>query len=84
MKESCKETLRRAYLYLDGEVLGDDERAEIRRHLEDCSPCYERYGVVEEVHLIIARLKGCTRCPQQLRIRIQDLLERERPLGPPG
>ena len=75
MKERCRETLERAYLFLDGEVLDDHQRLEISHHLEECAPCYERYGVEREVATLIARLRGSTRCPEELRTRVRALIE---------
>jgi mycothiol system anti-sigma-R factor len=78
MKERCRETLERAYLFLDGEVLSEAERHEMKRHLEDCGPCYERFGVEEDISAIVARLKGCQPCPEGLRARISGLLDETR------
>ncbi|HJR44990.1 MAG TPA: mycothiol system anti-sigma-R factor [Actinomycetota bacterium] len=75
MKEVCREYLARAYLYLDGEVLSETERTEIRVHLEECSPCLERYGLERELVTVIARLRTTTRCPDALKNRIASLLE---------
>ncbi len=75
MKERCRETLERLYLFLDGEVLSEAERIEIRAHLEACAPCYERYGVDEGVTRLVARLRHHQRCPESLRVRIQSLIE---------
>lgn len=75
MKERCRETLQRAYLFLDGELLSEHERIEISSHLEECAPCYERYGVEREVSMLIARLRGSTRCPDELRTRVRALIE---------
>lgn len=74
MKERCRETLEQAYLFLDGEILSEAERHEMKRHLEECAPCYERFGVEEDVSHIVARLKGCHRCPDGLRAKISGLL----------
>jgi mycothiol system anti-sigma-R factor len=73
MKRRCKETLERAYLLMDGEILNADERRELSAHLEACRPCYERYGLDEEVTRIVARIKGSQRCPETLRVRIHAL-----------
>lgn len=73
MKEHCRETLERAYLILDGEDIVANERAEIEHHLHECGPCYERYGLEVEVKRIIARLNGCTQCPDALREKMSDL-----------
>ena len=74
MKEKCRVTLERAYLFLDGEVLSEAERLEIKGHLEDCRPCLERYGLESEVTNLLARLKGHTDCPARLKNRIEGLI----------
>ena len=76
MKHECEEALERAFLYLDGEVLSVHERAEIRVHLEECRPCYERVGLEREVTTVVARLRGSHECPQQLKARITTLIQR--------
>jgi mycothiol system anti-sigma-R factor len=78
MKERCRETLERAYLFLDGELLSVTERHEIRQHLEDCAPCFERVGLEGEVHRIVARLRGSQQCPDSLRTKINSLLDQNR------
>ena len=79
MKQTCKEIFedayRRAYLLLDGEGLSEAERLEIEAHLEDCGPCLERYGLQVEVSVVIARLRGVQTCPDEVRRRIEALLE---------
>lgn len=75
MKELCRHTLEKVYLYLDGEVLSETERLEIQVHLEECEPCLQRYGLEEEVTIAIQRLRGSTRCPDALKGRIAGLLE---------
>jgi len=78
MKEECRETLERAYLFLDGELLSVSERHEIKRHLEDCGPCFERVGLEDDVAKIVARLRGCQPCPAALRQKINSLLNEPR------
>ena len=75
MKQRCKETLARAYLFLDGEVLSQEERVEISVHLEECTPCYERVGIEREVMFVVSRLKGSTQCPEHLRENVSRLLD---------
>jgi mycothiol system anti-sigma-R factor len=75
MKKHCKETLEKAYLFLDGELLSEHQRNEIRQHLEACAPCYQRYGLEREITMVVARLQGRARCPKDLRLRIITLLE---------
>jgi mycothiol system anti-sigma-R factor len=74
MKEVCRETLERAYLFLDGEALSASERVQIQEHLEMCRPCFERYGFSAEVTALVASLRGHERCPDRLRSRITALL----------
>jgi mycothiol system anti-sigma-R factor len=71
----CREVLRRAYLFMDGEVLSYRERVEIESHLEECGPCYKRYGLEREVYYLVSRLRGCSPCPDELRSRIMSLLK---------
>jgi mycothiol system anti-sigma-R factor len=77
VKQRCRETLERVYLFLDGEGLTEAERIEIEEHLEDCPPCFDRYGVEIEVKTIVARLRGAHRCPDALRSRIAALLQKD-------
>ena len=75
MKERCREVLQRAYLFLDGEVLSEEERTQITVHLDECAPCLENYGLEREFVFVTARLKGKTACPDQLKSKIQNLLD---------
>ncbi|MGH2820373.1 MAG: mycothiol system anti-sigma-R factor [Actinomycetota bacterium] len=77
MKQRCRETLERVYLFLDGEGLTEAERIEIETHLEECGPCFERYGLETEVKVIVARLRDTHRCPDALRSRIAALLQQD-------
>lgn len=76
MKPLCRETLERAYLILDGEEISHEERVTIETHLHDCAPCFERYGLEIEVKKVISRLNGSTPCPESLKQKIADLLDR--------
>ncbi len=71
----CREVLEQAYLYLDHEGLGDEERHQIQLHLEECGPCYERVGLDKEVAHLLARLRGTQHCPDALKTRILSMLE---------
>ena len=77
MKEDCRVTLKKAYLYLDGELLSEEERVDIRVHLEECRPCLERYGLEGEVTALVARLKGRQSCPESVKKRIQILIQEQ-------
>jgi mycothiol system anti-sigma-R factor len=75
LKQTCKEYLQQAYLFLDGEILSETERHEMSIHLEECSPCLERYGLEEELVMVISRLRHANPCPDRLKTRIAGLLE---------
>lgn len=76
MKERCREVLEQIYFYLDGEGLEAPDRLLIQSHLEECGPCFERYGLEKEVAELIARLNGTCRCPEALKNRVLDLISR--------
>jgi mycothiol system anti-sigma-R factor len=73
----CRDVLAEVYLYLDLEC-GDDQRAVIRAHLDECSPCLREFGVEHEVKSLVARCCGAEVAPvelkQRLRIRLAELV----------
>lgn len=77
MKEDCRVTLQKAYLFLDGELLSETERVQIQGHLEDCLPCLERYGLDGEVTTLVARLNTHERCPESVKKRIQLMIQEQ-------
>jgi len=71
----CSETLHRLYTYLDGE-LTEERRVQIRRHLDDCPPCFEAFDFESELRIVIAsRCKE--RVPDGLKERIFRALKEE-------
>ena len=74
MKELCRQTLERAYLFLDGEILSEVDRVEIELHLEECRPCYERVGLQRELSALVRRLSTYSQCPDELKSRIRALI----------
>jgi mycothiol system anti-sigma-R factor len=76
MKQRCREILERAEVLLDGEItmITESERLEIQNHLEDCQPCYERYGLEAHFVGLIHRLKGSSPCPDDLKAKITQYL----------
>jgi mycothiol system anti-sigma-R factor len=50
----CDEVLDRVYEFLDGEIDGK-RRHEIKEHLEECSPCLQKFGLEETVKAIVKR-----------------------------
>ena len=68
MGDDCSEAIHTLYHFLDGE-LTEERRVEIRRHLDDCSPCLEAFDFEAEVRVMIAA-KCQEEVPESLRIRI--------------
>ncbi len=69
----CNDSLAQLYTFLDGE-LTDEKRVDIRKHLDDCSPCLERFDFQAELKVVIAK-KCHEEVPQELRDRIAALIE---------
>ena len=75
MKQKCLEVLEQVYLFLDGEGLTEAQRIEIEAHLDDCEPCFERFGFYQASLHITTRLRGTTPCPDGLKAKVARLLE---------
>ncbi|WP_432925899.1 mycothiol system anti-sigma-R factor [Microbispora sp. CA-135349] len=73
----CDEVLERVYTYLDGE-LDNDRIAKIRKHLDECGPCLEEYGLEEAVKRLVAKHCGCDPVPQDLRAKVLSRIEQVR------
>ncbi|MGI5154770.1 mycothiol system anti-sigma-R factor [Microbispora sp. CA-102843] len=73
----CSEVLDRVYTYLDGE-LDSNRIAEIRKHLDECGPCLEEYGLEEVVKRLVAKHCGCDPVPQDLRAKVLTRIEQVR------
>ena len=50
----CRAVLERLYLYLDGEIAGEDCLV-IQVHLEECNGCLHRYGFERDFKELIHR-----------------------------
>lgn len=76
----CSEVLEQVYSYLDGEQTEHD-RATIRRHLDECSPCLRQFGIEQEVKVLVARCCGGDVAPAGLRTRVLLRLQQVRTSG---
>ncbi len=50
----CRAILERLYLYLDGEIAGE-ECSVIQIHLEECNACLHRYGFERDFKELVHR-----------------------------
>jgi mycothiol system anti-sigma-R factor len=73
----CEEVLADVYLYLDDET-DIEARQRIRTHLDDCAPCLRRFGLEQDVKVLVARSCGGDVAPSSLkaniRIRLQQVV----------
>jgi mycothiol system anti-sigma-R factor len=73
----CEEVLADVYLYLDDET-DTEARQRIRAHLDDCGPCLRRFGLEQDVKVLVARSCGGDVAPSSLktniRIRLQQVV----------
>ena len=73
MAQSCEESLRELYGYLDG-ALTVERRTVIKVHLEECSHCVEVFDFEVELRQVIA-MRCREEVPESLRIRILEVIE---------
>jgi mycothiol system anti-sigma-R factor len=65
----CAEVLALVYGFLDGEV-DDVDRARIVQHLDECSPCFQQFGLEQVVKSLVHRSCACEQAPDRLRVQI--------------
>ena len=66
----CSEVLDDVYEYLHDEM-APDRIEEIRRHLDECSPCLEQYGLEEAVREVLLRSCSCEHAPESLLVSVR-------------
>ncbi|RKN40544.1 mycothiol system anti-sigma-R factor [Streptomyces hoynatensis] len=65
----CSEVLDRLYEYLDREM-PDGDCAKIQEHIDECSPCLEKYGLEQSVKKLVKRCCGHDDVPADLRAKV--------------
>ncbi|MER7131586.1 mycothiol system anti-sigma-R factor [Streptosporangium saharense] len=73
----CRDVLEKVYTYLDGE-LDEGNCADIRVHLDECSPCLEEYGLEQVVKQLIAKHCGCDTASEDLRAKVLNRIDQVR------
>ncbi|WP_024874836.1 mycothiol system anti-sigma-R factor [Saccharomonospora piscinae] len=71
----CDDALAEIYLLLDRECTPERD-AELRRHIDDCPPCLEEYGIDEQIKQLLARKCGGELAPAELKSRLQASIRR--------
>ncbi|NIJ10778.1 mycothiol system anti-sigma-R factor [Saccharomonospora amisosensis] len=69
-KVNCDEALAEIYLLLDKECTPERD-AELRKHIEDCPPCLEEYGIDVQIKQLLARKCGGDLAPAELKSRLR-------------
>ncbi|SDO18928.1 mycothiol system anti-sigma-R factor [Klenkia soli] len=67
---SCDDVLSHVFEFLDHET-GDERRAVIAEHLEDCSPCLREFGIEQEFKALVRKRCGGDPTPMGLKDRIK-------------
>ena len=67
---SCDDVLSHVFEFLDHET-GDDRRAVIAEHLDECSSCLRQFGIEQEFKALVRRRCGGDPTPVGLRDRIK-------------
>ena len=65
----CTEVLDHLYEYIDNEM-PDEDCAAVKRHLDECSGCLEKYGLDQMVKSLVQRCCGCDEPPVDLRDKV--------------
>lgn len=69
-KVHCEEALAEIYLLLDRECSPERDE-QLRKHIEDCPPCLEEYGIDEQLKQLLARKCGGDHAPAELKTRLR-------------
>ncbi|HEY6422852.1 MAG TPA: mycothiol system anti-sigma-R factor [Pseudonocardiaceae bacterium] len=80
----CSEVLAQLWLFLDNEC-HRERRELLQRHLDECGPCLEEFGLEGHLKALLARKCGGDHAPdalkQRLRKSIQEIVIRQAVLG---
>ncbi len=66
----CSEVLADVWMFLDNECDGERRRV-LQRHLDECRPCLEQFGLEEHLKALLARKCGGDAAPNSLRQRLR-------------
>ncbi|MGB9553595.1 MAG: anti-sigma factor family protein [Candidatus Caldatribacteriaceae bacterium] len=70
----CKEVVEKMYLYLDHEILTEEERREFEKHLEICRQCCQRYEFERQLWSFIRKNGAEDPIPETLLHRIESVI----------
>ncbi|GLW16062.1 mycothiol system anti-sigma-R factor [Streptomyces kronopolitis] len=73
-EKDCSEVLDHLYEYLDREM-PEGECADFQVHLDECSPCLEKYGLEQAVKKLVKRCCGHDDVPSDLRSKVMGRID---------
>lgn len=73
-KTDCRQVLKRLYLYIDGEIAGED-CASIEAHLKLCPPCMHHVDFEKDLKEVVRRKCSEGTAPPELAQRLKAQLE---------
>ncbi|MFE3646531.1 MULTISPECIES: mycothiol system anti-sigma-R factor [unclassified Streptomyces] len=73
-EKDCSEVLDHLYEYLDREMPAG-ECADFQVHLDECSPCLEKYGLEQAVKKLVKRCCGHDDVPADLRSKVMGRID---------
>jgi mycothiol system anti-sigma-R factor len=71
----CSEVLAEVWLFLDHECDGE-RRQLLEKHLDECSPCLEQFGIEEHLKILLARKCGGEHAPEALKQRLRERIRK--------
>lgn len=66
----CSEVLAEVWSFLDKEC-DPNRRETLARHLDECNPCLEEYGIDEHLKVLLASKCGGEQAPESLKQRLR-------------
>jgi mycothiol system anti-sigma-R factor len=70
IKPECAEVIAEVWTLLDGECT-PETREKLRKHLEECPPCFQLYGLEERIKALISTKCRGEKAPERLRERLR-------------
>lgn len=74
-EDNCRDVLAEVWLFLDQEC-DQARRARLQRHLEECSPCLEEYGIDEQLKALLHRKCGGDHAPDSFKARLRESIRK--------
>lgn len=74
-EDPCRDVLAEVWLFLDHEC-DQTRRERLQRHLDECSPCLEEYGLDEHLKALLHRKCGGEHAPDSFKQRLRESIRK--------